>query len=134
MSFASRFNKSTGRFKLVTTGFTYRKLADCYKEFGADKVYTIGAVFINTKSAYGDSPVVSVYEGFHVNLPKHMLNDCREMMNDDNVVADINRGICGFTIYTYPSYGKTCYSVRWVDIPPDDVAEEEGKPESSIPF
>lgn len=129
MSFASRFNKSAGKFKLVTAGFTYRKLSECYREFGADKVYTIGAVFINTKSAYGDNPVVAVREGFNVNLPKHMLEDCREMINDDAVVADINSGLCGFTIYTYQSYGKECYSVRWVDIQP----MEEIEPESELP-
>lgn len=134
MTFASRFNKSTGKFSLATAGFSYRKLADCYSEYGADKIYPIGAVFINTKSAYGDSPVIAVRDGFYVNLPKHMLNDCREMMNDDSVVADINNGLCGFTIYQYTSYGKTCYSVRWVDIKPvseNEVPEMQGE---HIPF
>lgn len=126
MSFAERFNRSNSKFSLSTSGFSYKKLSECYSEFGVDKVYEIGAVFINTKNTYGDNPVVAVVDGFYVNLPSHLLNDCREMMNDEAVVNDINSGLCGFSIYQYNSHGRVCYGVKWVDLSPvnektDDV-------------
>ena len=124
MSFASRFNKSSGKFKLVTTGFEYRKLSECFEAYGSEKVYVIGAVYINTKNTYGANPVVAVHDGFYINLPAHLREACEEMMNDEAVVADINNGLCGFTIYTYPSHGKQCYGVKWVDVPQGENVEK----------
>lgn len=124
MSFASRFNKAGGKFTLSTAGFEYRKLSECYEAFGAEKVYVIGAVYINTKNTYGANPVVAVHDGFYVNLPVHLRGACEEMLNDEAVVADINNGLCGFTVYTYPSHGKTCYGVKWVDIPQGENVEK----------
>ena len=138
MSFAERFNKSASKFKLATAGFEYRKLSECYNAYGKDHVYVIGAVYINTKNTYGANPVVAVREGYYVNLPVHLCKTCEEMLKDDAIVADINKGICGFTIYTYPSHGKQCYGVKWVDVPQGENTEElppqEENTEARPPF
>lgn len=113
---AEKYNKK--RFDLDTNGFEYRALADCFNDNGADYVYTIGAIYINTKSQYGNAPVFAVTDGYYVNVPKHMLNTAVEMLNDDDAIKAINAGKVGFKIYPYTSnkYHRDAFSVDFVNI------------------
>lgn len=113
MSFAKRFNRK--KFSIDTTGFDYASLCDCYNNYGADTVYTIRALYINTKGKYDDAPVVAT-DSFFVNIPSFLCEDCREMLADDSIIEDINNGKCGFKIYPYTSHEKECFGVEWVDI------------------
>ena len=116
MSFASRFNKSR-KFSINTTGFAYKSLEDLFNENGSDTVYTVYAVYINTKSKYGDSPVVATADYF-VNFPKHMIESAHKILSDADAIADINAGKVGFKIYPYYSINnnRDCFGVDWVDV------------------
>ena len=116
MSFASKFNKSR-KFSINTTGFSYKSLADLFNENGADCVYTIYAIYINTKSKFGDAPVVATADYF-VNFPKHMIEDAQEILSDADAISDINAGKVGFKIYQYHDnkHNRDCFGVDWVDV------------------
>lgn len=114
----TRFNNENVKFDFEPSkNFEYKTLVELYKANKKDKVYEVKGLFINTKSKFGDSPV-AVTEKFYVNLPSHMTNTVREIREDVGLIADINNGKIGFTIYEYEQkkYKKTCYSINWVDI------------------
>ncbi len=115
MSFASRFQHR--KFNINTDGFEYKSLADLFNDNGKDAVYSFYAVYINRKSKYGDAPVVATADSY-VNLPKHTLNDCTEMIEDAETVKAINDGKCGFKIYQYHDkrHNRDCFGVEWVDV------------------
>lgn len=127
MSFAQKYNRVISRFKFKTYGLPYKKLADLYEEYGTEKVFSIGSVFINTKNRFGDQPVIAAREGFCVSLPLYLRDDCLNMIEDDDTVSDINSGLCGFSVMQYESHGRTCFSVMWEDIDPDNPS-----PSSSV--
>lgn len=118
MSFAEKFN-SEKLFSIDCTDFEYKSLEDLYLESNGDetKIYPIFGVYINTKGLYDPAPVIAS-DGYYVNLPAHLTSVCREMINDKATVNAINKGKCGFTIYSYEKkkYHKTCFSVIWVDM------------------
>ena len=91
----------------------FAKLQDLFNHFGKDKMYIVHALFINTKSRFGDSPVI-VTSDFMVNAPKHLLDTVKEMMVDREVVKLINERKVGFKIYNYRGKNGTGYSVEWI--------------------
>ena len=112
-------NKANGNKKFDFTQFEgakYTSLKDLYEENGSEKVYTIKALYINTKGKYGDSPVALI-NGYNVNLPNHLLDTIKLFIDSTDMVDAINNNEVGFTIYKYTDnkYGKECYSVTWVD-------------------
>jgi hypothetical protein len=64
-----------------------------------------------------------------------MLQKCKDIINDEEAVQQINDGKLGITIYTYKDkkFGKTCYSVTFVDIKDEFVKVPEGL-ENDLPF
>ena len=119
-SFSKRYNKEKA-FAIDTSTFEYASLEEIYEN--DEKVYPVRGVYINEKSLYDPAPVVATDE-YYVNLPAHMVDECRDMLADRQAISAINRGLVGFTIYKYHQarYNKDCYSVKWVDL-------EEIKPE-----
>lgn len=119
MSFASKHNKGA-LFNCNTEGFEYKNLDELYKDNDAETVYPIQGIYINRKSEYGDAPVAILMDCF-ANLPKHMLDECLEILKDDDDINQIKAGCVGFVIEPYESdkkkgKDKTCYGVKWVDI------------------
>lgn len=116
-SFASKFNKTT--FGIDTTNFPYVKLADIYRskeEGGKDVVHTINGLYVH-KSQLGDSPVLIDAQAQRlVNLPSHMAETVREILQDTEAVDAIKDNKVGYTIYEYESHGKQCYSISFVDL------------------
>lgn len=116
-SFASKFNKTT--FGIDTTNFPYVKLADIYRskeEGGKDVVHPINGLYVH-KSQLGDSPVLIDEKAQKlVNLPSHMAETVREILQDTEAVEAIKDGKVGYTIYEYESHGKKCYSISFVDL------------------
>ena len=113
-------NKANGNKKFDFTQFEgakYASLKDLYEENGAEKVYTLKALYINTKGKYGDSPVALI-NGYNVNLPNHLLDTIKLFIDSADMVDAINNNEVGFTIYKYTDnkYGKECYSVNWVEL------------------
>lgn len=114
MSFASKRNKNV-RFDVDTNGFEFKKLADLFTKYGKDKQYGVKGLFINTKGKYGSNPV-AILENCFASLPSYMVSDVKSILSDSEDVTSIKEGKVGFTIYTYESHGKTCYSINWVDM------------------
>lgn len=114
---ASKYNKGNKFDFRTPESFQFTTLETLYKVNGADKVYTIKALYINRKSQYGDHPVI-VTDAELVDCPKHLLDTVENMINDDEAVEAINSGKVGFSVYTYKDkkHNKTCYSVNWEDI------------------
>lgn len=116
MSFAERYNKEK-KFEIDTTDFEYFSLEELYATNGEEMIYPLLAVYINTKGHYGDAPVFATNEKF-VNVPKHMLDVAKEILNDNESIDEINAFKVGFQIYKYHSgkYNKDCYGIRFVDM------------------
>lgn len=117
----TNFNKSTFIFQ-AGEDFEYRKLEELFNENGKDRKYRVRGLYINTKSQFGDSPV-AITDNEYVNLPKHLLNSVKEIIERDDLVDDINNLKVGFEIYQYmqPKYNRICYSIRWVELEPETV-------------
>lgn len=92
----------------------YVKMADLYKA-NPEAVYTLAGMYINTRSRYGDNPVLYT-DKFYVNAPQHLLHTVEKIVKDSDTVDQINAGRAGFKIYSYEANGKTCYSVKFVEI------------------
>ena len=120
-SFGNKYGRKSVTWKVSTAGRKYFKLEDLAAQYAPDKRYIIDCMFINTKSQYGDAPVVGVAdvkEPYMVNLPKHLLNEVRDMISDVEAIEAIQLGRAGFTIRIYNPKGsnRVCYTVDWVDI------------------
>lgn len=116
MGFASKYNK-TRKFDIDTTGFEFASVADLFNTNGADYVYPLRALFINTKGKYNDNPVAAT-DSFFVDFPSYMTDTARDIIADENAVADINNGRVGFKIYSYMQkrYNRVCYGIEFVDV------------------
>ena len=97
-----------------------------------DTVYPVRAIYPNKKSLYGLSYVIAT-DSCYVNLPEHLNDDCKDILNDRLAISDINRGVVGFKIYKYvqKKYNRECYSIEWVDVDPSDF-EDAGVPELGV--
>lgn len=116
MSFANRFNKGK-KFDFNTEGLEFTSLSDLYNGNGADAQYTLKAVFINTKSKFGDTPVFAS-DKFLVNAPSHLLDTVKEILSDAEAVASINNNKVGFSIYPYKSekFNVDTFGIKFVDL------------------
>lgn len=114
---AKKYNKgSVFAFKTPDT-FEFTTLDELFTNNGVDRVYPVKALYINTKSKYGEHPVI-VTDSALVDVPKHLVDTVKEMISDEECVDAINNSHVGFTIYSYidKRYKRTCYSINWVDM------------------
>lgn len=115
-SFANKFNKTS--FGIDTTEFKYVKLSDLYnspENGGGDVVHAINGLYVH-KSPLGDSPVIIDADNKTlVNLPSHLAETVREILQDGEAVETIKAGKVGYAIYEYESHGRKCYSITFVD-------------------
>jgi len=109
----TKFNKQ-GKFDFDPTGMNYVKLSDLYAQYGKDNKYQIEAIWLHTSKEYGVSPVIALADVL-VNIPSHMVQQCTDILNDDEAVQEIKDGKGFFTIYEYESHGKKCYSINFAD-------------------
>lgn len=118
MSFAAKYNKGT-KFSIDTTGYTYKKISDIVNDNGLDPVYVVAALFVNTKGKFDDHPVAALPQiEALVDLPSHMTESVKEILQDPEAVADIDSGKVGikFEKYIAKTYNRECLGCRWVDI------------------
>lgn len=123
-SFAKKFNKER-LFNINTEGFDYCTLEELFNENGADTVYQVHGIYINNKSIFDPAPVIALADRY-VNFPSFKAEECEEILHDPKAVIAINQGTVGFKIYSYEQkrYHKTCYSIEWLDVNPDDFIED----------
>lgn len=123
--FASKYNHN-GSYKYHAPKETgYINLRDMFKRDGKDATHTVKALYINTKSKFGDAPVaVTITEEKDqqqvdlVNLPSYMLTLVKDMISDDKLTEAIDNGEFGFTIYEYEGKNGYGFSADWVDVEP----------------
>lgn len=118
MSFASKFNKGN-RFSIDTTGYNYKKMSDVVADNGFEPVYTVAALYINTKGKFDDHPVAVLPQiEALVDLPSHMTETVRGILADPEAVADIEAGKVGikFESYNSKTYNRECLGCRWIDL------------------
>ena len=121
MTFASKYGRKNVTWKVSTAGRKYLKLDDLAAQYEPGKRFIMDCLYINTKSLSGDAPVVGVAdvkEPYMVNLPKHLLDQVRDILNDQDAVEAIQLGRAGFVIRPYNPKGsnRVCDTVDWVDI------------------
>lgn len=94
------------------------RLKDLYEK-DKDKIYTIKGLYISTKGVYDDSPVFET-DDYLVNIPSHMTDTCRAILDDDEAIEDIKKGNIGFTIRQYETIVKgknrVCYTVNFEEL------------------
>jgi len=120
----TRFNESIAYFTYdKEKSRPYTNLETLYKEHGKDKVYKVLGLYIN-EGKFGEQGS-AVLEDVQVNLPKHLNNVVKEIRSDEKLISDINAGLVGFSIYEYipKNYNIKAYSIRWVDIEPEDFTQ-----------
>lgn len=117
MGIANKYNKTKMFNFSIPQEYQYHTLSELFEQNGKDKVYPVKALYINKKSRFGDAPIVATDECL-VNLPSHLLDTVKEMMNDEELVDAVNESKFGFTIYQYANKntGELCFSVNWVDM------------------
>lgn len=115
---------------------TYKKLDELYKENGPDHVYVVHAFYLNTKADI-PHPVAIVDDNIGADLPSYLMETVKGYRADATLTDLINKGLVGFTIYTYESkntkkYKKPCgYSIDLVDI---DKPEQLPDTDEDLPF
>lgn len=108
----SKFNRTKLFDFTAPEGFEYKSLEQA-KEI--KDVFPVRAVYINTKSKFGDAPVMAT-DDFFINLPKHQLESVKSIMADSEAVHAINAGFVAIQIYDYEKDGKTYQGVNWKDV------------------
>ncbi len=115
MSYATKFNKGNKFTFKPADDAQYVSLEVLYNK-NPDQIHDVKALYINTKSKFGDAPCVAIDPVIIVNLPKHLLETVKEMINDAECVQAINNNEVKFKIYSYKdnTFNKTCYGVEWL--------------------
>ena len=110
----AKFNFS----KYNRAGQEYKTLGGLFEEM-PDIIHPIRSIYINTKSKFGDAPVV-VSDGYNINLPKHMTATVSEMLQDPEAMALIRAGKVGLSVYEYSNEeefpGETFYGATFEEI------------------
>lgn len=104
-------------FNVDSTNFEYKSLSEIREEYGKD-TFTARGFYINTKGMFGDSPVVATANEY-VNLPQHLTDVIKQIIENKEAVDAVNAGKCGFKVvdYTRKEYGeKTFQSIEFFDI------------------
>ena len=119
MGLMDKYNKGGIIFDIDVSGFTFVDLKSLFKKAPEGEVFKIDGLYINKKSSFGDHPVaMMVQEELLVDLPAHLVDDVKLMIQDPEVVEAIKAGKVGFTIHEYEQkqYKKKCYGIHWEDI------------------
>ena len=121
MTFGAKFGRKSVTWKVSTQGRKYFKLSELIEQYEIGHTYVLDCLYINDKSQYGESPVAGVADAkgsFMVNLPKHLLQQVRVILEDPEAVEAIQLGRAGFKVRTYTPKGsnRICYTVDWCDV------------------
>lgn len=119
MGLMDRYNKGGVTFEVDITGFTFVALEQLYARYPHDTVFPVDGLYINKKSSFGDHPVAIICkDSMLVDLPGHMTEDVKAILQDQEIVEAIKAGKVGFTIQQYEQkkYKKLCYGIHWEDI------------------
>lgn len=119
MGIMDKYNKGGVTFDIDITDFTFADLRSLFEKSKEGEVFKIDGLYINKKSSFGDHPVaIMVKEKLLADLPAHLTEDVKTMLQDEEVVTAIKSGHVGFTIHKYyqEKFKKDCFGIRWEDI------------------
>lgn len=106
----TKFNNASNKFSYrLGNDASYKKLAD----LDTTATYSVRGLFVNSKSRYPHA--VAVSDAFYIDLPSHMTETVKAMIDDPETVDAINKALVGVRVYTYTRDGRTLYSAKWVD-------------------
>lgn len=116
---ASKYNRNTTVYTFdypEKESIVYTNLKELEKTYGADKVYPVYALYINTKGQYGPTPAAAIGKNMICNLPGFMADQVTEMRADHELTDQINEGRFGFRIVSKKKRdGKPYLLPEWVD-------------------
>lgn len=116
MSILNKYNKKVTFEYEKGVDRDYTTLSDLVELNGIEKQYIVEALFINTKSKFGEAPVIVSGEWL-VNAPKHLTETVKQMQNDEELVNLINKRLVVFKIYSYQDNNNVKrYSVEWLEL------------------
>lgn len=98
--------------RINTEDFEFTTLKKLYEQNGKDKQYSLLSLFINTKSRFGDAPIL-IIQDYLINAPSFLLDTARTIMNDDELCESINNDKVLFTIEEFTNKNGVGYSVKW---------------------
>lgn len=77
--------------------------------------YALKGLYISKDRGYGNG-AVALLDGYKLNLPKHMLERVKEILEDEESIEEIKSGKAYIVISSYVSqtYKKTGYSIEFV--------------------
>lgn len=96
-----------------TDGWEFKKAKEC----AIDTQIPIHGCFITPDKGYGEGAVI-IAEGYLINLPARYVDTVKDILSDEESIADIKSGNFGIVISTFTSkqYKKTGYAVEFVKI------------------
>lgn len=118
MGLFSSLNKTKKFDFTADKDFPYISLSDLLQanDGDIDHVYVIRAIYINSRSKYGEQPLIAIDDAY-VNIPKHTLKDVNKILDSEEMIAAINKGLAGFKIRPYEDRnGASRYSIDWIDL------------------
>ena len=119
MGLMDKYNKGGVKFDIDINGFTFTDLKSLYEKSAKGEIFVIDGLYINTKGRYDNHPVAILgNEKMLVDLPAHVTETAKEILQDQAVIEAIKNRKVGFTIeeYVQSQYKKTCYGINWEDV------------------
>ena len=119
MGLMDKYNKGGTVFEVDIKDFKFVSLEELYKRDNGKTIFGIDGLYINKKSSFGDHPVAIVAcEEMLVDLPAHLTEDVKLMLQDQEVVEAIKNNKVGFIVQEYEQkkYKKLCYGIKWEDM------------------
>ena len=116
MGLMDKYNKGDVVFDIDIKNFKFKTLEELYN--AGDTVKWIDGIYINKRSNFGDHPVaIIIKDEMLVDLPAHLTEDVKAILQDNEVIEGIKAGKVGIQIeqYEQKKYKKTCYGIKWVE-------------------
>ena len=99
------------KFSINTEGFEFKKIS----EFPLDKELTVRGALISKGGKFGDSASLILDDCF-MNVPSHIMDDVKELLADQDAIAQVEAGELAVSIYEYEDRnGATQRSIKWID-------------------
>lgn len=107
-NFNKKSNFESVEWNVNTEGFTFKKCSEM--ELG--KEYPVHGVFITKDRGYGHGAAAILGDCF-LNLPNSMLETVKEILKDDEAIAELKSGDAKLVITSFTSkkYNKVGYAV-----------------------
>lgn len=116
MSVASKYNKGNKFLFTFPEKPNYVNLSD-FADFQGEEPAVVHCLSINTKSKYGEQPIAWLDKDIALNMPRHMTDQVKDMIQDPEVVEAVVSGKLGIKARPYKGKdGKDYIGTEWIDL------------------